>query len=427
MNKIKVTRSLHIEQPGILEEAAVVSVGYVAGGRSVLVESVVYGLQREYYFRARDIRETGYKPTGPAIRRSEDNGLTWKPVETWVRYSPLEGKRRLQKNPPQTYLHPRKNSLLRLYFSNEDIEGMLPWDPESPTGKTGRLFTQVSTDAGATWSAPRQLVIGGPEFDETHWGPEIWYGRNFGYPEGVGLLYMNDRRFVLPFAADIPDEKSGNMISKSSCLIGTWRDDGWVDWEMSAYATVPEPFSVQGGCESSIALLNDGTLIMTMRVLVHQETAPPGISGTRYVVTSRDEGKTWSVPAPLRFEDGQILNTPACMGQIFRSGKNNHLYLIDNILDGPVFCHDPRYPLRIVEIDETTLRLKRGTLTTIETRDESQNQPETIRFSNWAKYEDRQTKNLILFITGCPGNDGRHEVCGVPPHSYRYEIEFPVE
>ncbi len=423
MSKIKVTRSIHIEQPGILEEAAVVSVRYIATDRPVLMESVAYGGQREYYFRARDICDSGYRPAEPVIRRSEDNGRTWKTVETWVQYKPLGGQRRLQKNPPMFHLHPRTSSLLRLYFSNEDIEGILPWDPASPTGKTGRLYTEISTDGGATWSAPRQLVIKGAEFDEIHWGPEIRYGRNFGYPESVEPLYLDDRRFLLPFAGDIPEGENGPMNSKSACLIGTWRDDGWADWEMSAYATVPKPYSVQGGCEPGIALLRGGTLLMTMRVLVHQETAPPGISGSRYFVISRDLGKTWSAPEPLRFDDGQILNTPACMGQLYRSGKNGRLYLIDNILDRPVFGHDPRYPLRIVEVDEATFRLKRQTLTTIETRDEQQGR--TIRFSNWARYEDRETKNLILFITGCPGNEGRHEACGVPPHSYRYEVEFP--
>jgi hypothetical protein len=238
-------------------------------------------------------------------------------------------------------------------------------------------------------------------------------------------LYLDDRRFLLPFAGDMPEEENGSMMAKSACLIGTWRDDGWVDWELSAYATVLKPYSVQGGVEPGLALLRDGTLLMTMRVLAHQETAPLGISGTRYFVTSRDLGKTWSIPEPFRFDDGQILNAPACMGQLYRSGKNGRLYLIDNILDRPVFGHDPRYPLRIVEVDEATLRLKRDTLTTIETRDEGRGQSEAIRFSNWARYEDRETKNLVLFITGCPGNIGRHETCGVPPHSFRYEIEFP--
>lgn len=65
-------------------------------------------------------------------------------------------------------------------------------------------------------------------------------------------------------------------------------------------------------------------------------------------------------------------------------------------------------------------------MTVIETRNEAEG-GRTIRFSNWARYEDRVTGNLILFMTGCPGNVGRHETCGVPPHNYRYEIEFQSE
>jgi hypothetical protein len=426
MSQLKVTRSLHIEQSDFLEEAIAASISYVSLERDILVETVDFGGQRECYFRAQNLPDPGvYRRV---LRRSEDNGKTWTEIGPVACYVPLDGNRRLQRWFPLYVLNSVNGTLLEMVMAWEDIEGLLPWDPASPTDRTGRIFLRYSKDHGMTWSREEPLVMTGGEYDSIHWGPQLFYGQN-GVGELGETVYIDEKTFLIPFRTLLhPKEDPGHVrTNHCSCLIGTWRPDGKVEWGMSSYVTVPSPLSVYGGCEPSVVRYEDGTLVMTMRVLVHQETAPPGISGTRYVVTSRDLGKTWSDPEPLRFEDGQLLHNPACLGQLFHSTKNNRLYLISNILDRPVFGHDPRYPLCIAEIDRSTLRLKRHTLTTIETRDETRGQPETIRFSNWAGYEDRKTKNLFLFITGCPGNTGRHETCGVSPHSFRYEIELPNE
>ena len=73
----------------------------------------------------------------------------------------------------------------------------------------------------------------------------------------------------------------------------------------------------------------------------------------------------------------------------------------------------------------TTLRVMPETVTVIETRDVAAGQPANIRFSNWRRYEDRETRNIVLVMTGCPNDVGRYETCGVPPHCYRYEITLP--
>lgn len=72
-----------------------------------------------------------------------------------------------------------------------------------------------------------------------------------------------------------------------------------------------------------------------------------------------------------------------------------------------------------------TLQVIRDSVTVIERRDAKAGGPETIRFSNWRNHEDRENENTVVFVTPCPGNVGRHENCGVPPHSYGYEIALP--
>ena len=163
---------------------------------------------------------------------------------------------------------------------------------------------------------------------------------------------------------------------------------------------------------------------MTMRVRTHRG-AKLAIPSGKFYTTSADQGKAWSEPEPLRYSDGRQVYCPACLAHAFCSPKNGRLYIITNILDAPTCGCDPRTTLQIAEVDLQTLRIIPETVTVIETRDAAAGQPETIRFSNWTRYEDRATQNTVLFMTGCPGDVGRHETCGVPPHCYRYDIILP--
>ena len=52
-------------------------------------------------------------------------------------------------------------------------------------------------------------------------------------------------------------------------------------------------------------------------------------------------------------------------------------------------------------------------------------EPEDIRVSNFRWHEDRETGDIVLFMTACPGNRPRTSDCGCPMHSYRYDIHLP--
>ncbi len=47
--------------------------------------------------------------------------------------------------------------------------------------------------------------------------------------------------------------------------------------------------------------------------------------------------------------------------------------------------------------------------------------PNTLRYSNFRWYEDRETGDIVLYVTPC-GGEGE----GVNSHSYRCNIELPV-
>jgi hypothetical protein len=425
MKKIEIHRSIHIEQPTILEEATVGSASYISSKENILLESVMYGGQREFHFRSRGITDSGYRQPNSVIRKSTDNGRTWTGVETLNPFLRLEGNRRRLTYPPTFILKPGTSTILRLCPSNEDIEGVLPWDPKSPAPVTGRSWTQLSRDGGQTWSPSAPVVFHGPEFDEVHWAPETWFGKNNGWIDGASPVWLDDRRFILPFISTLSESKDGldRGHGRSAFALGTWRQDGsGVDWELSAYATVKRPYSNCGGDEPSVARLPDGRIMMTMRVRVDPNDGTSFPSGKFYTVTD-DLGQSWSEPLPFRYTDGEQVYCPASMSNLFYYPGNGNLYLITNFLDKPTFGCDPRTTLQIAQLDIDTLRVIRDSITVIETR--RPDQPETIRFSNWWRYEDRETHNPILLMTACPGNVGRHETCAVPPHCYRYDIILP--
>ncbi len=419
MSRIRVERTPHLLQPDVLEEAMVTWIGYVSPTDPTLMEVVEYGGQRGYYYLVRQQSLADHHPRPAVIRRSTDNGRTWQEAETWVGRSTVHGRWHLQADGPVMVHHPRGGAVVRLYRTNLEIDGLLPWDQGAPSRATGLLWSQHSADGGLTWSAPEQVICAQPGCDPTHWAPGICFGHNSGGVEGATPVLLSDDRFLLPLfsSADAPPYRF-----RSAGLIGQWRSDGsGVNWQVTAHATVKPEFSSDGGDEPCLAVLPDGRWLMTMRV-----RARPGdrlaLPSGKFITTSHDEGATWSEPEPLRYTDGGQVYCPACLAHIFVAPRTGRLYLITNLLDAPTTGCDPRTALHLAELDSATLRVIRASVTIIEQRDAAAGQPETIRFSNWRRYDDRETGRPVLYMTGCPGDVGRHETCGVPPHSYRYDL-----
>jgi hypothetical protein len=87
---------------------------------------------------------------------------------------------------------------------------------------------------------------------------------------------------------------------------------------------------------------------------------------------------------------------------------------------------DPRYPLKIVEIDQKYFWAIPETETVIADRQEGH--PRFVRFSNWQRIEDQVTGNPVIYMTDdivdrffvdlFPGGT-------LVPDAYRYEIKVP--
>lgn len=423
--KIEVKRSVHIEQSNYSEDAMVTSVGYISNSQNVLMETVSFGTQRKYYFDSRGILDSGYT-TSRVIRRSIDNGKSWEVIEKWPHFSTIHGRRELMTLSPSWIVNPKTDSLLRIYSTAEFIRGTLPWQDESPYYNTGLTWMQVSHDQGQTWSEPEQIVVNGGQYNQANWAPDIRYGHNGGLTENPMPVWTSDGRVIVPIVCHTTEDmKAKDVHFQNAVLIGSWRsDDSGVDWDISSFVYV-DPRKAHNNGEPHIAVLPNGKLLMILR---SKNSPNDGLTANsaKFYSLSDNLGQTWADPELLEYTDGGQVYCPANLAHVFVSSKNNRLYIITNLLDGPTTkgC-DPRTILQIAEIDQDSMKLIRDTVTVIESRDIKAGQPENIRFSNWGRYEDRENGNMVLFMAACPGDVGRSEECGCPPHSYRYEIIMP--
>jgi hypothetical protein len=407
---IRVTRSVHYEVPTADREARVTGIGYASLQRNVLLESIQC-------------------PEGALIRRSEDNGKTWVTAGTWQTTEALAGDRSLIRGMPDFFVDPDNGRLLRLYYEQEHRAGLAPWDAGAPDMLTTRIWTQVSLDEGRTWGPPQPVIQQGPGFDQTHWTEGVWHGKNGGVYEAYGLLKLADGTVLMPAVlyklhdngSVRPPDSWATLLS--TCFRGRWREDGsGIDWDRGQALELPRRYSNDGADEPAVVPLPDGRLFVILRARVGEgpKTELPDL---KYWSVSSDGARTWAAGQPLLYDDGGFPYSPACIGKMFRSSKNGRLYLITNINAEASERCDPRTTLQIGEIEPQTLRLIRASVTVIEKR--SGEQPPNIRFSNFRCYEDRETRDLALFLTACPGDVGRSLTCGCPGTCYRYDIQLP--
>ena len=419
MSNIKIKRTIHVESPGSGEQSEVSGIGYVSNKRNVLEESISIGNQH-------------------LIRRSEDHGKNWRKTEEWKKIVDLEGGLKLERMLPSVYYCDPDNGLaMRVFATGKKNPPILAWEyVKSPWARTLRIYVQISMDEGNTWSEPEQVIMQGDEFNEVHWMPGVFYGKNSAVCASTPIVKTPDGSLVLPFYArhlfkngniidpDADPETSnpdGAVLCKSGCLFGTWRSDSsGLDWRAGGWVTLPKKYSCDGGNEPAVAYLPDGPMFMGLRARTYPHTGQE-VPSQHYYAISENDGKTWSEPEPLLFDDGSYAFSPACFIGAIRSSKNGRLYVMTNLADGPCVNCDPRNKLYIAEVDTDTFRIKKDTVAFIMRNNKEAGEPDTIRYSNFRWYEDRETGDIVLFVTPC-GAEGE----GVNSHSYRCNIELPV-
>jgi len=313
-------------------------------------------------------------------------------TDTWQEY---EG----ESLRPACYFLDEENDMLFRYWREALYDDTLGFF----TANDYHTYYQVSPDDGETWSEKEELPL-----DKTGYAYDIIKLQN------GQLLWC-----TLENTAEI-----GKFYGITKIFLGTWREDlSGIDWELSATITADPNISLQGFDEPNACQFADGRIFVIARakdILVTQDQ--PGFPGVKLFSISEDNGRTWTEPAPLCHEDGSYVYSSASFPETFRSSKNGKPYVIINISDQPGHGCDPRTKLQIAELSTDPVAVKRDTVAIIEEK-----MPEhdpLVRFSMWKSLENRDTKNMLLFMKlqmseYCPIRSGYDYNC------YRYEVILP--
>jgi hypothetical protein len=421
------SKAITVEKTLHQENAFVLSSGYMSATKPILRETIQEGLRED----------EGKKN----IRTSQDNGKTWT-ITGEDNWQEINGDRTSMRDAGNYHLDTNHGILIQ-FFSQAEYgpEGNYSYFGAGADGtplqsRTGRIFYHFSKDEGETWGPMKQLIQSGSEYDEVHWADGLYYEKNMGFfGELMRVTQLSDGTLIVPMCfyylgedgemVKWPDRFGEEIWPIMACATfrGTWREDlSDIDWEMSNQVR-PLEYLSRSLDEPAVAEMNDGKLMMVMR---GSSGVRQTMSGVKFFSLSKDGGKTWGQAVPLTYPDGSLVHSPGCFPTLFQSTKNGRVYLITNILPEPCQMADPRYPLKIVEIDKTYFWAIPETETVIADRDESQ--PKYVRYSNWQWIEDQQTGNPVVYMTDDIIDRLFHPIFPggtLVPNSYRYEINLP--
>lgn len=406
-------------------------------GASVSVAYAGRGLRREEVRSL--IRSSDWSDT---IRRriSDDNGRTWSDWELLHRKWPVQGEFTQEGGASQdgTGLHdPASGRMIKPVFQRivrgDPREAMhVLWSGDRRFSDHG--FCQVSGDEGRTWGPARQFRYeDGPEFDPGDWGApgfwrtnEMYIGRAAALSNGTVVISATvpvphrdpEDEKVRPV---FPNDYREGCVAGAMTFVGRWNPAGEdYDWTPSQPVFVPRRASSRGLVELDLAELKNGGLLMIMRGS-NTGLDPVACPGRKWFSVSRDGGLTWSRPSDIRYDTGESVYSPASISQTIRSARTGRLYWVGNITETPPDGNSPRYPLRIVEIDEDRPAFRKDTVTLIDDRDPARDSPH-VQLSNFSLLEDRESLSLELYMTRLGERGGGDDTWTAD--AFRYTLTF---
>ena len=327
-------------------------------------------------------------------RWSKDNGVTW---SDWVPQSPssmvdYQGVKASESGWADTF-DPGSGLLLQLWL--RQIE-------------TNRLFHNVtylrtSKDNGRNWSTPLPFRYeDSPPFDPERPLNGRYLSRSQGYP-GNNILIRKDGSLVVCLAhANAPQDPQNELRAwrmGSVLFLGRW-DPGasTYRWKRGARVEISPELSARGLMDPEVAELKDGRLLVVWR---GSDEAWNGSKakepGRKWYSLSEDGGQKLAPIAPWCYSDGEVFYSPSSIHRTIRHSASGKLYWLGNICIAPPQGNHPRYPLLIGEVDESSGRLKRETLSVIADREPTQGAQ--VQFSNFSLIENRVTHDLEIYLT----------------------------
>lgn len=395
---MRVERELYLAAPeGIAVYAQ--NPSYVSVRGETLVESVKHEAMhfdaqgRRHFYHPRIFR-----------RYSVDHGRTWTATPDQAVTAPeaLDGRHR---NVSLHTLDVSRDVLISLYSTYDVDMAEDMFAGGNRRQRTYLLWYELSFDGGQHWTPARQVIDARPGYTAMAWGPGLRYGCTSAMTDLCAPVWLADGTVLFgltvlhaPRPGDALDDPHRPGSYGVQYLRGRWNADGTdLLWELGDQITLTPEQSPLGCCEPAPLPLGGDRLFNVMRC---QGDEARGIPSTRYATLSTDGGRTWSAPEPLRYDDGEIVCTPASLSAFVRSSRTGACYWLANILPGPVYDQMPRYPLTLAVFDPERCRIRRDAVYVIQ--DRPPHLPVQVRYTNWGCYEERGTGDLILTLPEQP-------------------------
>lgn len=299
--------------------------------------------------------------------------------------------------------------------------------------KKRRLFYTLSFDNGESWSDAITIVQHQEGFDRDRMFPGVEYGKNMitslMKAHQIRSPGPNQGKLAIGVQIQLTDSDgqlfnpTGMGFFRSACLLGSWNPDKLrYDWELSpGFAEVEPEESTRGVFEPVIQELDNGRLIMVLRG--SNSKRHDTIPGTKFICFSDDQGMTWSRPARLRYEDGELMYSSSCCPGLIRD-RLGRLFFIGVINPDNPNGNLPRYPLCIASLHPETLTVRRDSVTVIDTRrpehleQERRGAKYPVDYSNHCAYLDEREHKIVVTAPFRPDLDRFDTVIN------RYEIDL---
>jgi hypothetical protein len=301
-------------------------------------------------------------------------------------------------------LDPRKNRIIAI-INALDLENLDPKIKEPPIAqKTYYLRYRVSGD-GDTWKFEEPIIQKG-DFTAKHPLPAVFIGKNSIYigDKGSKPLITRKGKILVPAQTTVLSENgelynpgNGHTYTDAVVLIGTWEKDNRIAWEMSERIIGDPKRSTRGMIEPTLVELNNGHLIMIMRGSNESRSLPRDytLPSYKWLSISKDEGKSWSKPEPLSFEDGKELYSPSSMSTLFKH-SSGRCFWVGNRTEKNSEGNLPRWPLVFAELNTKDFKLKGASMLVLDTQQEDDKSRGRLDISHLSVTEDRQTKDIIV-------------------------------
>jgi hypothetical protein len=330
-------------------------------------------------------------------RDSTDNGHTWSPPRA-ITTGEKRDRGILRRHLMPGYLDPQSGRLLMLR-----VEGLLRDDnPVTDGTRNWYLRYAVSCDGGATYVYDEPIIEEGAEYSAAHPVAGQWVGRNALMMGAISCtpLTLADGTILVPCqmaplgpGGEYFNPGGGHTYKEALVLRGCWREDGRIAWQSSARVTPDPERTTRGLIEPTLRVLDDGRVLMVMR---GSNDVKPELPGVKWFATSRDDGQSWSTPAPWTYDDGEPFFSPSSCSQLLQHSSGTLLWLGNISPQNPRGNH-PRYPLVMGIVNRESGLLIRASLRVVDTRNEGES--EMLQLSNFYAREDRETTEIVLHGT----------------------------